>query len=110
MKLVSMKLSKAEAKADMGLPKPAEGPRYPYGLELRLDGDQLDKLAFEPEVGTEVTIAAKGIVTAYRESQRQGRDPDCSAEIQITDLGVSESPEARRAKAADKHLDRIAGR
>lgn len=104
MKLVSMRLSKAEAKAETG-PIAIKAPKFPYGLCLRLDGDQLDKLKLDDlEVGSEVTIEAKGVVEAYRESARQGRETECSAEIQITDLALGESPKARREKKAAAHL------
>ena len=108
-----MKLSKSEAKTEAGLVSgPSDkGPRYPYGLELRLGNEALDKLKdFDPDVGTEVVIEARGLITAYRESQRQGRDPDRSAEIQITDLALDEAPEKKREKASAKHIDELFGR
>ncbi len=112
MKLVSMKLSKSEKKTEDSMSMPMEdGPDFPYGLEIRLNRSQLEKLGFDPEVGGEVMIEAKGVVTMYREeaTRNGGGKPDCDANIQITDLGVVEGDGSRRAKAADERLNKIAG-
>lgn len=111
MKLISMKMSKAEAKVDSMMGSPSinsDAPRYPYGLEIRLGKDELDKLSLiDPDVGMEVTIQAKGIVTMYRESERKGQKPDCAAEIQITDIAIEEATEAKKASASSAHFDAI---
>ena len=111
-KLVLMKLSKAEKKTDGGpMSGTIDSPDFPYGLEIRLNRSQLEKLGFDPEVGGEVMIHAKGVVTMYREeaTRNGGGKPDCDANIQITELGLSEGAGSRRAKAADERLNKSAG-
>lgn len=104
-----MKLSAADKKASMDGPMmDDEGSDYPYGLELRLDTQQIDKLGLKGVmVGDECVIEARGIVTMYREDATSGSKPDCTAEIQITDLGISEAPSQKRSKASANHLDEI---
>ena len=111
-KMVSMKLSKSDKKTEPNMAMPMEGGAdFPYGLELRLNRSQLEKLGFDPEVGGEVMIHAKGVVTMYREeaTRNGGGKPDCDANIQITDLGIGEGEGSRRAKAADDRLNKISG-
>ena len=111
-KMVSMKLSKADKKTEPNMAMPMEsGADFPYGLEIRLNRSQLEKLGFDPEVGGEVMIHAKGVVTMYREeaTRNGGGKPDCDANIQITDLGIGEGEGSRRAKAADERLNQISG-
>lgn len=109
MKTVSMKLSAADKKASMDGPViNGDGADYPYGLQLRLDTAQLDKLGLKGiMVGDECVIEAKGVVTMYREEATSGSKPECTAEIQITDLGVAESGEQKRSRASASHLDAI---
>lgn len=107
MKLVSMKLPKSATKEHDDAPTPLENPSFPYGLELRLDREQLEKLGLDPEVGGEVVIEARGTVTMYREMEWQGQKPDCSAEIQITDLAIVPAPDRVREKRRAARLNSI---
>lgn len=57
----------------------AEGgdmPKYPWGLEIRLEDEELEKLKLGMmPVGTEVTFIAKAAVTAVRENETEdGKD------------------------------------
>jgi hypothetical protein len=101
MKLASMKLSSAAG--------PMESADYPYGLQLRLDRAQLEKLKLDqPQVGDEVMIEAKGIVTMYREAVRAGEGKsDCTVKVQITDLYVGASEDQRRERASASRLAEI---
>jgi len=108
MKTVSMKLSAADKKASMDGAMVDDGGDYPYGLQLRLDTQQIDKLGLKGVmVGDECVIEGKGVVTMYREEATNGSKPECTAEIQITDLGVAESSGQRQQKAASAHLDAV---
>lgn len=116
MKLTSLKLSPKEAKEDMGVPTAAgsmkdKGPRYPYGMELRLDTETLDKLGLDLskfKVGESCSLEAKGIVIRISESQMQGGKDSRNLEIQITDIGIGEDKAAKKEKAAGEHLNKIA--
>ena len=89
--LVDMKMSKAEVK-EKNSPSQvvsSESGRYPYGLELRLDDDSVSKLGIDlPDVGTEVSVTAKGKVQSAesRDSADGGKRLSCC--IQITKLKV----------------------
>lgn len=86
--MVSMKLSKADQKEEMS-PVSATPPQFPYGLCLRLDGDELDKLGITtlPAVGDEFHIQAVGCVTSVAELNRADAESR-NIEIQITMLGL----------------------
>lgn len=66
------------------------GDRYPYGLELRFENDQFDKIPAlkEFKVGDKVMISAEACITACRESERQGGEKNRSCEIQIEKINI----------------------
>lgn len=66
-----------------------DGPKYPYGLCINLDEQQLDALGLKdsPKVGGTVTIQAKAEITSVSENQTQDGTRR-SLSIQITDLGL----------------------
>lgn len=85
--LVDMKLTPADQKEEVAAPAP---PPYPYGLCLRLDGDELDKLGIKdlPAVGDEFHIQAVGCVTSI--SEMNSADSESRhVEIQIQMMGLS---------------------
>lgn len=72
--LVDMKLSKKEAKDDLGMAvSESKGPRFPHGLSISLDDDSMKKLGFEDliAVGTKMIIVGVGKVTNASENRRQ---------------------------------------
>lgn len=88
MAMINLKLSDTEAKAESGMltPDSDDLPRYPYGLSIYLDADAMGKLGIDKlEVGTEVAITAKAIVTGYTERASQSGSYK-STDIQITDM------------------------
>lgn len=117
-KLVSLKMSKKEAKGDLGYPgqpstKSEEDnlPRYPYGTKLRLETEVLDKLDCEPsdfKTGQILEVTARVEVVGTSTSQRQGGKDRNELELQITDLAL-DTKAIKKAKAADKHLNSISG-
>jgi hypothetical protein len=113
MKLTNLKLSASEAKVDAGAPiGPKQNlPRYPYGMELRLDTEALDKLKIDLadyKVGETCMIEAKCLVTRMSESQSQGGKDRRDLKLQITDIAFSEDKAAKKASARDRHLASIA--
>lgn len=92
--LVSMKTTKKEK--DMLEPSVgshSERPVYPYGLEISLNEESIEKLGLSslPQVGTEGTIFAKVKVTRVSETEdeRNGKTiKRKNLELQITDLSV----------------------
>lgn len=67
------------------------GPKYGYGLILRLENFELDALKMRrmPAVGSQVKIEAVGVVEGVHESQSRHNEGDRSVNIQITDLAIS---------------------
>jgi hypothetical protein len=90
MGLVNMKMSKEEAK-EQSSPSTTDTPRYPYGLEINLDDDAIEKLGIGDgiEVGDEVTITAKAKVTRKSGYETLVGDSENSIGLQITDMEVS---------------------
>lgn len=75
MKPVDMKLTKRELKTSHGnlaMVAGTEGPRYPWGLELRLDEEALKKLGMTelPETGAECMVTGIGRVTAVEDREQ----------------------------------------
>lgn len=110
-KMVSLKLSKKEAKSEYGeVATPSKDtPRYPYGTRIDLDTDTLDKLGIDLsdyDMNDTCTITAKAVVVGKNESQRQGGDPRKSLDLQITDIMI-DTGRKKKEKAASAHLDAI---
>lgn len=106
MALVNMQQSAEEAKEsnNAGTGEDSDAPRYPYGLELRLDEEALAKLGITapPSVGTTMMITAKVIVTSASQHQTQGGDPEFSSCWQITDMECGSSASDKQAGAASQ--------
>lgn len=90
-KLVDLKYTKAEAKEanDYSTPKDG-GPEYPWGLEIRLEDDELAKLGVTglPDVGGEYHLTVIAMVkSASQTSMANGKTDRCVC-LQITMMGV----------------------
>jgi hypothetical protein len=78
----------------------SKGPQYPYGLEISLENETLDKLSMKslPKVGIVLSIEAKAKVTRVSESA-EAQNKRKSIALQITDLAFeSESKEDTATK------------
>jgi len=94
MKLVNMKLA-AEKTKEYVEPTLVGGdtnvPAYPYGLCLRLENDQLDKLGLDIKnlvVSQGIKLLAQGEIKGVYTNEQQGQKAQQSVEIQITELVV----------------------
>ena len=90
--MVDMKMpkkSKPEMEKECCVGPSAAQDRWPYGLQIRFEKEQIDKLPslVEYKVGDKVSVTAEGTVTAIRMSERQGGDPDHTVEIQLEKVG-----------------------
>jgi hypothetical protein len=87
MKLVDMKNTKAEAKAEISPTYTA--PEYPWGLQVNLNTQSLDKLGLEklPAVGKTFVLTALVTVTSVSERENK-KEANRSMELQITDLSL----------------------
>ncbi len=103
MPLLNMKLPPLKEKpmADCA-PCHIEREQYPYGLRLHLDTEQLSALGIDklPDVGTEVTISAKGKVTSVNQgASEHNKKVFRNVGIQITDLGLdSAKPQTKKTE------------
>lgn len=97
-KLVSMKVS-AEERRKRSEPSAVVGDPdiYPYGLQLRLGNDELEKLGLEdlPDVGESIELYAKVKVTSTSSRDQEGGGKSQSVELQITSMCLE-------GKGADK--------
>lgn len=91
--MVSMKRTKEEATAGCEVACGSES-EYPYGLEIRLDATQLEKLGIgiPPAVGAEMMVIAKVTVTSSSQHQNMGGEAEMSSCWQITDMDVAPVP------------------
>lgn len=116
-KPVDMKLTKADLKerrTDYAVPSSLGkgGPKYPWGLEVRLDKTSLEKLGLTgdlPEVGALCQITAVGRVISVSERQNQS-GKDCDATIQIERMTLATEDDEENEKAFERGAKKGRGR
>jgi len=95
MKQYDMKLSKKERKE--AAPKVASslGSEYPWGLEINLNDETLEKLGISklPQVGKKVRIAATAEVVGVSQNQH-GDQKDRSVRLQIVKMSYESAPQS----------------
>lgn len=97
MKMVSMAM-KPEGKSDKAsccaCSSPGcdceSGEKYPWGLRISLEGDQLEALEMTamPGIGSTMTMTCEVRVTGCREDERQDGTAERCLSLQITDMGI----------------------
>ena len=100
--LVDMKIpkkTKAEMKKEHSIGFYGEGDRYPYGLQLRFEADQIEKIPALKTIqaGDMVNIAAMGKVTEVRVTDKDKGKNRHSVEIQIQSIDI---PDGKNFKDA----------
>lgn len=90
MAMVSMKMSQEEALEQYGSSAVSEAPQYPYGTQIRLDDEALERLGLPvlPKVGETMIITARVEVQSTSEHQDMIGGTDKCATLQITDMEV----------------------
>lgn len=74
----------------MAMPVKDNRPRYPYGLEITLNEDSLEKLGMKdnpPQVGEVLHAMVLMKVTSYSEHENENNS-DCCVRAQIVQMGV----------------------
>lgn len=102
MNLKNMKMSAAETKS-MIEPMPSKDtPRYPYGLNIHLEGEAMEKLGLEnlPKVGTQMMLMALVNVESVSERDSQDGGKKQSMSIQITDMALEPKKEKKDLASA----------
>jgi hypothetical protein len=91
MKLVSLKMTKAEREKQYEPSKMAEdAPIYPWGLTVNLDDATIEKLGNVPmTVGAEVMIHAYACVTSSEDRQTEGDSHRRSVSLQIKEMALA---------------------
>lgn len=98
-KMTDMMLTPQEQKEQLGVPTAVtdEEERYPYGLKIRLQDEELEKLGIKENIesGKPVTLQAVGYVCDEGSSSSvdAGGRQERYICIQITDLAVEEGVE-----------------
>lgn len=89
-KYVDMKMTAAERNGAVqtGMPGDKIENKYPWGLQIRLEKAQLEKLGIKrlPAAGDEMEIEACCVVTRVYESEGMGEEPDRAITLQITKM------------------------
>lgn len=95
--MVSMKRSKADIKKDSVMTSPMDSERYPYGLRLSLQKDELAKLGIKrlPGVGDTFEIEAMVKVVSVSAGASEGSQDRMSVDLQITDMCCELDEEAQ---------------
>jgi hypothetical protein len=81
----------------------SDKPRYPWGLQLRLENEQLDVLGMGemPKTGGMMMVSCTVKVTQCGEEEREGAEPARNVSLQIIEMGMEkmEMKEAPMDKA-----------
>jgi hypothetical protein len=107
MKLVDLKRTKAEVKAEA---KEWSGasiggqPEYPWGLQLRLEREELEKLGIAdtlPPVGAKLTLTVTAEVTSVSENRMADGRNECCVTLQVQQMGMgADQPKAEGKRTA----------
>lgn len=105
MKMVSMARTPEKAKEEDCCCCPSDDSKYPYGLQLSMEEEQLTALGVTemPKVGTEMTMTVKCKVTSCSERETDEGTERCLS-MQITEIG-SMAPD----KGMFDHPSRVRG-
>lgn len=102
--LTDLKYSKADIKEETAEFKSPEMPEYPWGLQIRLEDEELQKLGVKnlPQVGAEYHMTVIAHVTSVSQTQMADGDEDRCVCLQITMASIdsegSAEEEAREKK------------
>ena len=71
------------------MPVKDEGDRYPYGMQLRFESEQVDKLSYlkKLKVGQKVMVEGMGEVSSIRMNEEKDGKQRYSVEIQLHEVG-----------------------
>jgi|GEM_PF-3891735 len=102
--MISMKRKKKKG-GDSKVMEMDESP-YPYGMEVSLDKESMDKLGIGTmSVGSEVQFIAKAKVVSVSEHEHEGSEKSENMSLQITDMDIDmahDSDVAKRFYGEDK--------
>lgn len=88
--LVDLKYTKADQKEEQAEMKMPPTPEYAWGLQIRLEREELDKLGVKklPSVGDEWHFNAVAEITGVSESHMASGKDECCVTLQIKMMGL----------------------
>lgn len=110
MPLVDLAYTSKERKEEAAEAKSMEPPEYPWGLQIRLENEELKKLGIKdlPEVGEEYHLEVVAKVTSVSENQYgDGRTERCvclqicMAGVQLDESAADEKREGKETPASE---------
>ncbi len=89
MKMVDLKLPKKSTK-EVTEPPSIEREQWPYGMQLRFESEQVDKLPQLKEMKNEEKVIVSGIgeITDVRTHELKGGKKQYTIEIQVQQIGM----------------------
>src|ERR1700735_5563037 len=88
-------MAKTESQ-EMATPLMPEPEKYPYGLRISLDHDDLEELKVDHsdwEIGDVFPLDVIAKVVSKSSNETEGGSPNCSVSLQITHIGAEEHEE-----------------
>lgn len=108
--MISMKYSAKEAKDESAemMPSSASGPEYPWGLQIRLEKEELDKLGIKtlPGVNDEFHLMAICTVQSVSQNTTSRGKEDATVCLQITSMTVQSGEDAAMEKGESAATER----
>lgn len=109
-KMVDLARTAAETKKDLEPTQSGVGPTYPYGTQISLRHEDLQKLGMGelPKVGAKFHVHGHAVVTNVSHEERQSGPPSRRVELQIRKMSLKKhnAGDASSAKeAVDQALD-----
>ena len=110
-KLVSMKKDKTENKPMEVPASPGDSSEeYPYGLRIRLENDELEKLGFKdlPEIGKSLKVTAEAAVQSISSNESVGSKGNKKCvELQITSMQLDKAKASKKDSGSGSDSDDI---
>lgn len=105
MELIDLKRPKKK-KSDKDMPETAgEEDRYPWGLRITLEKEELDRLGIQPnnyDVGAPCSFQAEGKIEEINQRETMGQDSNRKTiSIQITKMAISGGKQGKAQKFND---------
>ena len=106
-KMVSLKRTADEVKQDMAPTKSGAGPTYPYGTQISLRHEDLQKLGMGelPKVGQKFHLHGHAVVTSVSHEERQSGPPSRRVELQIHKMALKKHGGVNDAGSAKEAMD-----
>ena len=88
--MIDLKLPKRESKDGTAKPTMVEENRWPYGMQLRFEAEQCEKMPQlkTMKIGAKVDVEGFGEITSIRMNEEKGGKEKYSVEIQMHQIGV----------------------